>query len=108
GRWQDTPIAKRMVTGGEELDSVMVILSGKTRVESKGKAITELGAGKFIGEMSFLTGDKPNADVIAVEGTRLLVWPKPKLRKFLGDNPDLRSALQLIIGTDLVTKLKAA
>jgi CRP-like cAMP-binding protein len=107
GTWEETPAALRIVSKGEDLDRIRVVYSGRTEVRIDGRAVTSLGEGKFIGEMSFLTGDKPTADVVAVEPTRVLAWQKEKLNKFLGENPDLRSALQLVIGTDLVGKLRA-
>ena len=107
GAWEETPAALRIVTRGEDLDRIRVVYSGRTEVQIDGRTITSLGEGKFIGEMSFVTGDKPTADVVAVEPTRVLAWQKDRLKTFLADNPDLRAALQLVIGTDLVGKLRA-
>jgi hypothetical protein len=43
----------------------------------------ELGEGKLIGEMSFVTDEKPNADVVALEPTRFSTWCEAKLRSAL-------------------------
>jgi CRP-like cAMP-binding protein len=107
GSWEEAPASRRIVSKGENLDRIRVVYSGRTEVQIEGRTITSLGEGKFIGEMSFLTGDKPTADVVAVEPTRVLAWQKNTLKTFLGDNPELRAAIQLIIGTDLVGKLRA-
>jgi CRP-like cAMP-binding protein len=107
-RWERAQPSERIVERGRELDRMMVIVSGATSVQVDGRDLTRLGEGKFIGEMSFITGEPPSADVVALEETRYVAWPKPELKRFLAGNPPLRAALQLIIGTDLVAKLRAA
>ncbi len=107
-RWEAAGATERVVTRGRALDRMMVIVSGATAVQVDGKALTQLGEGKFIGEMSFITGEPPSADVVALEETRYVTWPKEELKKFLAGNPALKAAMQLILGTDLVAKLRAA
>jgi hypothetical protein len=106
GRWQDAPASERMVKKGQPLDRVMVIYSGRAAVEVDGRPAVFLTDGQFVGEMSFLTDQHPSADVVAVEPTRYVWWPKAELRKALQHNPELRATIQLVIGTDLVSKLR--
>jgi hypothetical protein len=40
-----------------------------------------------------------------VEPTRFVSWPTGELERFLGKHPELRAALQLVIGKDLAAKL---
>ena len=68
----------------------------------------ELGEGRFIGEMSFITGEAPTADVVALDAVKYVSWPKKELTKFLADHPTLRAAWQAVLGADLVNKLRAA
>jgi hypothetical protein len=107
GRWEEAPESERLVEAGKALDRFMIIFAGKTAVRAGDKNIAELGAGQFVGEMSFLTNQAPTADVVAIEPTRYVAWPKRDLSHFLETNPALRSAMQLVIGTDLVGKLRA-
>ena len=107
GRWNDRQEGDVIVSAGKALDSVMVILDGRAAVKKDGELIVELGEGRFVGEMSFLTGEAPAADVEAVTSTRLVTWPTPALKEFLAENADLRATMQLVIGTDLVTKLRS-
>ena len=107
GTWQDAATEARLVEKGRELERMMVICSGSVRVEVGDKTVAKLREGHLVGEMSFLTGEAPNADVVVLEPTRVVSWPKADLRKFLERNPDLRSALQMVIGTDLAGKLRA-
>jgi CRP-like cAMP-binding protein len=107
GSWQDAAERFRLVEKGRELERMMVICSGSVHVEVGDKRLAELREGQLVGEMSFLTGEFPNADVVAAEPTRLVSWPKANLREFLDKNPELRSALQMVIGKDLAGKLRA-
>jgi hypothetical protein len=104
-RWEDVAVDHRFVTKGEPLDRIMVIADGRARVEIAGAAGVDLRPGCFVGEMSFLTGQTPNADVVAAEKMRLVTWPQSELRTFLGTDAELRAIVQMAIGEDLVAKL---
>jgi hypothetical protein len=106
-RWERAGAAERIVEKGRPLDRMMVIVSGTTAVQVDGTALTQLGEGQFIGEMSYITGEPPSADVVAVEETRYVSWPQQDLKRFLAGNRALEAAMQLVIGTDLVAKLRA-
>ena len=67
GRWQEAPANERLVEAGTALDRFIVIFTGKTGVRVGNKEIAQLGAGQFVGEMSFLTNQAPTADVVAIE-----------------------------------------
>jgi hypothetical protein len=108
GTWQDVATGTRLVKRGEDLSTVMVLASGCVRVEVDGKRIRELPAGCFVGEMSFFTGTRPNADVVAIEPLRLLSFPRDTLRALLSKNIELRAAVQSAIGEDLIAKLRPA
>jgi CRP-like cAMP-binding protein len=78
------------------------------RVEIDGESTAELRAGCLVGEMSFLTGKAPNADVVAMEPTRTVTWQEDILRKLLATNAELRAGVQEVIGEDLSAKLQPA
>jgi CRP-like cAMP-binding protein len=107
-RWETVAQGERLVRRGEPLDRMMVIASGSAQVVLSGAAPIDLRPGRFVGEMSFLTGEPPNADVVAAAPTRLVAWPQAELRTFLGNDAELRAMLQMIIGEDLVAKLRPA
>jgi hypothetical protein len=108
GRWEDVAAGARIVEHDQPLDRMMVIATGRASVEVEGKALAELRPGCFAGEMSFVSGDKPNADVVAIEPTTLVSWPHGKLRAILDANAALRASVQMVIGEDLVAKLRPA
>ena len=66
---------------------VFVILEGEAVVVLDGEEITRLGRGEFFGEISALTGESPNADVVATTFLRCLVVPAPELEGFLLEHP---------------------
>jgi CRP-like cAMP-binding protein len=58
--------------------------------------------------MSFLAGTIPDANVVAMEPTRIVSWQNDVLRKLLGTSAELRAAVEQVIGEDLVAKLRPA
>jgi CRP-like cAMP-binding protein len=108
GKWNEVEAGERLVRRGEALHQLIVLSSGHARVEADGKTLAELHAGCLIGEMSFITGQAPNADVIATEPTRTVSWQDEVLRKLLDANVELRAAVQQVIGDDLIAKLQPA
>jgi CRP-like cAMP-binding protein len=107
-RWESVAAGTRLVTRGEDVNRLMVVVSGRARVERSGHARAELGPGRLIGEMSFVTGKSPTADVVAVEHALIVSWPKDALQAFLAGNPELAVAVERVIGADLARKLEAA
>jgi hypothetical protein len=106
GRWEDAAADAHLVERERRLDRLMVIASGRAAVRVGDRSV-ELREGRFVGEMSFITGEAPTADVFALEAVRYVSWPKAELTKFLAQHPSLRAAWQAVLGADLVSKLRA-
>lgn len=106
GRWRELAPGEHLVEHGEALHELIVLTSGRVRVALDGRARFELRAGCFVGEMSFVTGKAPDADVVAMEPTRTLSWQDHVLRRLLDKDAELRAALGEVIGADLVAKLQ--
>ena len=105
--WEDAPAASRIVEADRALDRMMVIAAGTMAVIVGEREIAHLGEGHFIGEMSFISGENPTADVVTKDRSRYVAWKKEELKAFLAEHPPLKAALQLVIGGDLVAKLRA-
>jgi len=105
GAFVDHAADERLVTRGEPLDALLLVVRGTARVALADRAI-EIADGTFIGELGFLTGKPPGADVEATSAIRVVRWPLAPLRAFLDDNPDLRATMQQVLGSDLATKLQ--
>ena len=105
GRWHDAPIRQVLIEQGTHPGRMLVLASGRAAVKVDDRDVATLGPGQFAGEMSFLTGAPTTAAVEVVEPARLVLWPTVELEEFLGKHPDLRAALQLVIGKDLAAKV---
>ena len=105
GRWEEAALSDCIVEQGTVLNTIMVILSGKVAVKVDGRTVATLEEGRFIGEMSYLTGGPTSARVEAMVPTKYVTWQRARLDEFLNKSTELRAALQLVIGRDLVAKL---
>jgi len=94
-----------LVEAEQRLDRLLLVTEGIATVEIGERTITTLGEGRFVGEMSWLTGDVPRARVVAGAGCSVVVWPSTKLRTFLEQNGEMRTVMQQLLGADLARKL---
>lgn len=108
GTWHDAAAGECFVARGASLDRLMVIFSGKACVRVDGRDIAELQPGQFIGGIGYITEETAPADIVALEPTRYISWPKRKLKSFMKLNPDLHAALQTTLALDLTKWLKAS
>jgi hypothetical protein len=108
GEWKELDAGEHLVRRGEAVHELIVLASGRVRVDLDGKSRFQLRAGCFVGEISFLTGRAPDAEVVAMEPTRTLGWHDEQLRRLLARDAELRAAVQEVIGEDLVAKLRPA
>jgi CRP-like cAMP-binding protein len=106
GTYVDHPEGARLVTRGEKLDHLLLVVRGTARVVLDGAPAIEIRDGTFVGELGYLTGKPPGADVIATSSLRVVYWPVDGLREFLDDNAELHSTMQQVLGADLAAKLR--
>ena len=88
---------------------LFVILEGEAAVRQGSDELARLGRGEFFGEISALTGEAPNADVVATTLLRCLVVPAPELEPFLLANPHvllrmLRTEVRRLRAAELVNE----
>ena len=105
GTWQDAPARAVLIEEGASPGRMLVLAAGRAAVKVHGREVATLHPGQFAGEMSFLTGAPTTAAVEVVEPARFVCWATPDLERFLGKHPELRAALQLVLGRDLAAKL---
>ncbi len=108
GEWGQAGAAERLVAQGERLDRLLVLYSGATEVVVGGARVAALRPGQLVGEMAFLTGAATSAAVVTTEPTRYLALPTGALRALFKRRPELRAGMQMLIGSDLVAKLRGA
>jgi len=96
-----------LVTRDSELDSLMYVVEGEAEVVLKHGEELIIPTGGFIGEQSYITGEKTSADVkIGKEAAKILRWNSEALRKHLAGKEILKDNLDLIFTADLIHKLR--
>lgn len=105
--WKNAAAGECFVERGLPMDRLIVIYSGKACAEVDGINVTELGPGHFIGSISYVTDEAAPANIVSLEPTRYVSWPKSKLEKYMSDNPDLHMALKTTLAKDLAKWLQA-
>jgi CRP-like cAMP-binding protein len=106
GQWKEVGPGERIVKRGQSPHQLIVLTDGRARVEVDGRPLAELHPGCFLGELSFVTGDAPNADVVALEPTRTVSWQDDALRKLFATDAQFRASVQQLIDEDLIAKLE--
>jgi len=104
-QWKKLSAGEVLVQQDIQLDNLMLINKGLASVQVDNNEVAKLDEGHFVGEMSYITGGKTSATVIASSDLEYVVWPTTSLEPFLRKHPDLRTALNAIIGVDLAGKL---
>jgi Cyclic nucleotide-binding domain len=105
--WENAEAGECFVERDKPIDRLMVIYSGKACAEVDGRSVTELQPGQFIGSVDYVTQETASANVVAIEPTRYVSWPKSKLKDFMDKNPDLHLALESTLAIDLTRWLQA-
>lgn len=104
--WKTADTGECFIDRGSKLDQLMVIYSGRACVRVDGKAVAEVLPGQFIGSISYVTEETAPADIVALEPTRYVSWPKATLKKFMEKNSELHTALQSTLSIDLARSLQ--
>lgn len=82
GRKQRLPAGTTLITEGQAVDTLYIILEGSVTVLSGalgGKEVARLGAGEMVGEMSFIDARPPSATVRALDQATVFAIPRPAL-----------------------------
>jgi hypothetical protein len=99
------PQGERLIEMDTEIDALYCVLQGSAQVVDHGKKISELGAGRFVGEMSLLTHSKTRADVIAGTELKLLIWQHDAIDAWVGGDTMRLNLLQQALGNQIVEQL---
>ena len=96
-----------LVTRDSELDILMYVVEGEAEVVLKHGEKLIIPTGGFIGEQSYITGEKTSADVkTGKEAAKIVLWNSEELRKHLAGKEVLKDSLDLIFTADLIHKLR--
>jgi CRP-like cAMP-binding protein len=78
---------QRILRTGLSGAGLYLILEGEAAIVIDGQERARFGPGEVFGEISVLTGDPPNADVVAATMLRCLTIPGPDTEPFLLEVP---------------------
>ena len=106
GEIKHAPKDYKIIVKDNKLNSIILLLNGKVRVQNKGTHITYLPRGSFLGEMSFITKADASADVISEEDISYIEWTNEKLLKIKDNNRVFWTKIQNILLNDLIVKIK--
>jgi len=94
-----------LVTQGEQLEQLYVIIQGTAHVVTNGMVVATLRDGNLVGEVSFFRDDVATASVVAQTDLSVLSIERAQLRKLMRQSEALQRALHESIGRDLGFKL---
>ena len=99
-----------LVAEGGSARELLVILSGKARVEKRIRGrdplvLAHLGAGEIIGELSILTGRRRSATVVAEGKVTVLIVPAARVKSFLAGDRGARGKFQRQMMESLARRL---
>lgn len=104
-KWVDCNGGEKIIQKAGSPNGLFLISRGNANVIVEKVLVASLGRGDFVGEMSYLTGEPAVADVEAASKMQYIHWEKDTLVKLLDGRPELKSAVNEIIGRDLIQKL---
>ncbi|HVI90610.1 MAG TPA: cation:proton antiporter [Dongiaceae bacterium] len=84
-----------VVRAGERGDAMYFVASGAVAVKLPGRSI-ELGSGTFFGELALLTGQRRNADVVALGFCKLLGLSSRDLQALMERDEQIRSSIETV------------
>lgn len=105
-RWEHREPGDVLTTEGEAVPSLLMIYNGEVEIAVRGRHVSTLRDGRFVAEMSFISGSKAAATTTVKKRSRLVCWDRDQLRALLQRNPTLRFNFQAVLTHDLYKKLQ--
>ena len=97
----------RLLSEDAENRNLYLILDGQCRVLHRQTEVAVLGPGHFVGELSFLSGERVSADVVAAGPVRLLAWDRETLQPLFKRRGLYESYFHSLCGLDVAGKLRS-
>jgi CRP-like cAMP-binding protein len=106
GSWIEIAAGQKIVSQGEFINGLYVLIEGTASVLIDDEKKATLYEGDFVGEMSFITGQSASANVVSEIPVKFLKWNRSELELFYNRNPEMRDAIQSVLGANMAEKLK--
>lgn len=97
---------KTIIYEGKPVSKIILILKGTVKIVKGNMEIAGLSENFFIGEMSFITGEQPNATVIVnSRDFESISWEKKEIIELEDSDPILFSKFKEAIAINLIKKI---
>ena len=97
-----------MTTEADPVHELTFICEGQTEVRVRDQLVAHVGAGAFVGDVSFATGVPATATVITENAVRVLAFDQDKLKALCKRDEQIAHALYRRIGGGLADKMRVA
>lgn len=102
--WETAGSPAILAAANEPLSELYFIFDGAVVIK-KGDNEFQLAPGNFIGEIAFVLGRLPTADVTAEPGARLIKWDASQIMRLMEKSPAFQNAIMALLSRDLAEKL---
>ena len=105
GKWLNLKVGHKIINKDTDLNDVYFLYNGRLNVQLENDKVVELSDGYFVGERSFATQERANADVVVTVPSKVIAWKQVELRDLLKRNPAMKNSFDSLLYQDLAKKL---
>ena len=105
GTWETLPVGTTLTEQGQPVDALIYVAMGKVEVVCDGEPVATMSTGRFVGEMTCMTGEPATATVRVSQEARVLRLPASEFRHFVTRQPVVRDHLEFAFARDLRRKM---
>jgi hypothetical protein len=95
-----------LLRDGDSNEHLYLIVEGRCRIMKNGLEVAQLEAGEFVGELSYISGDKISADVVAAGPLQIMCWDRFSLEPLFKRQSLYLSYLNALCSVDIAHKLR--
>lgn len=106
--WRTLSPGTLVTTEAGPVSELTFICEGQTEVRVKDQLVAHVGAGAFVGDISFATGVPATATVTTEDAVRVLAFDQEKLKTLCKRDEQIAHALYRRIGGGLADKMRVA
>ena len=111
GAWSSQPAGTVLLTQGQPVNALSLIVDGDVSVESDGTRVDTLGEGRFLGGIALLHRDTDfttSVSVTTASPSRVIVWQFHQLDAAFAKDTDLQIAMLASVGLEISRFLQTA
>jgi CRP-like cAMP-binding protein len=105
GEWKTAEKGESIFDEGQEIERLIIPISGAVAASQDGSTIGHLQPGEVIGEGIVLAGRASLYQAAFSQDARYIAWPIDVLDRFRNENPDLRIKINDVINHQLVAQI---